>query len=127
MKRGFLAFVLCVAGLFYGWDRAITQDGLARYLDENPDTWKADFYLYTLAGFHELFNNNEKALSLYQGIVARYPDSRYGDDSQYGVAASQERLKRRAEAIREYKIYLEKYPEGRHSKSVRKNLEILGY
>jgi TolA-binding protein len=127
MRRGVLAFALCVAGVFYGWRWVVTESGFSRYLDENPETWKADFFLYSLASYHELFNNNEQALALYRKVVDRYPESRHADDCQFGVAGSQERLKRRAEAVREYKIYMEKFPDGKRAKSVRRNLEILGF
>ena len=127
MRRGFLIFVACVAGLFYGWDRAITQNGIVQYVDDHPDMWKADFTLYSLASYHELFNNDAKALAIFRRVVDRYPESSYADVCQYGVAASLERLKRRPECIVEYKIYLKKFPEGRFRRSVRRNLDIMGY
>lgn len=128
MKRGFLLFVFFSAAAFYGWDQAITKDGLVRSIDAHPTIWKADGLLYLLGSYHELFNRNQKAMEMYQRVVTAYPDSPYGDSSQYGVAASWERLKNYPTARTEYEKYIEKYPKGRFSVSVKRNIEILkGY
>ena len=125
MKRGFLLFVFFTAAAFYGWDKAITHDGMARFLDAHPTVWKADGLLYLLGSYHEVFNRNQKALEMYQRVVTAYPKSPYGDSAQFGVAASWERLKNFPSARMEYEKYIEKYPRGRFAGSVKKNIEIL--
>lgn len=125
MRKGFLLFALSVAAVFYGWDRAITHDGLARYIDSHPKTFKGDVILYTLGGFHELFSHHDKAIAMYDRVVRLYPKSPHTDACQYGVAANYERMKNFARARQEYEKYIEEFPDGRYAVSVKKNLEIL--
>lgn len=125
MRRGFLLFALCVGGLFHGWNRAITRDGLARYIDAHPKTFKADVLLYTLGGFHGLFSHHDRAISMYERVVKSYPQSPHADACQFGVASNWEKLKNFPRARQEYEKYIEKYPEGRYAVSVKKNIEIL--
>ena len=93
MRRGFLLFALFVAGVFYGWNRGISRDGLARYIDAHPRTFKGDALLYTLGSFHELFNRPDRAVSMYERVVVLYPDSPHAEACLYGVASNFERLK----------------------------------
>lgn len=125
MRRGFLLFALCVTGLFYGWNRAITRDGLARYLDAHPETFKADALLSSLGSYHELFSHHGQAISMYERVVRNYPKSPRAEACQFGVASNFERLKNFDRARQEYEKYIEEYPEGRYAASVKKNIEIL--
>lgn len=123
--RNLLYVGLAIAAAFWSWDRAITQDGLVRYIDGHPETPLADRVLYTLGSFHELFNRNQRALEIYQRVVKNYPESTSAEPAQFGVASSLERLRRWREAIAEYEVYIEKYPKGRFAGSVSNNLQIL--
>jgi TolA-binding protein len=125
LRRGFLLFALFVAGVFYGWNRGISRDGLARYIDAHPRTFKGDALLYTLGSFHELFNRPDRAVSMYERVVVLYPDSPHAEACLYGVASNFERLKNFARARQEYEKYIEEYPEGRYAVSVKKNIEFL--
>ena len=125
MRRGFLLFALFVAGVFYGWNRGISRDGLARYIDAHPRTFKGDALLYTLGSFHELFNRPDRAVSMYERVVVLYPASPHTEACLYGVASNFERLKNFARARQEYEKYIEEYPEGRYAVSVKKNIEFL--
>ncbi len=125
MRRGFLLFALSVAGLFYGWDRAISRDGLARYIDTHPKTILADGMLYTLGSFHELFSRHARAISMYERVVQNYPKSPHAEACRFGVASNSEQLKNFGRARQEYEKYIEEYPEGRYAVSVKKNIEIL--
>lgn len=114
-----------MAGVFYGWNRGISRDGLARYIDAHPRTFKGDALLYTLGSFHELFNRPDRAVSMYERVVVLYPDSPHAEACLYGVASNFERLKNFARARQEYEKYIEEYPEGRYAVSVKKNIEFL--
>jgi TolA-binding protein len=126
VSRGFLIFVLLAAGVFYGWDRGVTEDGIGSYIVSRPPIRGGDTVLYTLAGFHELWNQDKKALLNYQRLIRHYPNSRYGDSAHFGVASSYERLHQRAKALEAFKNYLKKYPQGRYSRSVSTNIGYLG-
>ena len=108
-----------MAGVFYGWNRGISRDGLARYIDAHPRTFKGDALLYTLGSFHELFNRPDRAVSMYERVVVLYPDSPHAEACLYGVASNFERLKNFARARQEYEKYIEEYPEGRYAVSER--------
>ena len=125
MRRGFMIFVLIVAAFFYGWDRGITQGEIGRFIEDHPTFYAGDTVLYVLGSFHEVINQDEKALGMYQRIVNLYPTSRWGDDAQFGVASSYERLHNRRKALEEYQKYLEKYPQGRYHNSVSNNVSLL--
>ncbi len=125
MKRGFLFFCFCVLALFYGWDHLITRDGLGLYIEKHPETWAGDTILYGLGSFHEVINQDRKALRMYERVVQLYPDSPRGDVAQFGVASSCERLKDRRRSLVEYELYKEKYPKGRYITSVARNIEVL--
>lgn len=126
MTRGFLIFVLLAAGVFYGWHRGVTEDGIGSYIVSRPPIVGGDRVLYALAGFHELWNQDKKALLNYQRLIRHYPGSQYGDEGHYGVAASYERLHQKAKALEAYKTYLKKYPQGRFFRSVSANIGYLG-
>lgn len=125
MRRGFLLFAFFVTAVFYGWNRAVTHDGLARYIDIHPKSLKADALLYTLGSYHELFSRHEKAVAMYARVVKAYPKSPHAEACQFGVASNFERLKDFGRARQEYEKYVEEYPEGRYAVSVKKNIEIL--
>lgn len=125
MRRGFLLFAFFIAAVFYGWDRAVTHDGFARYIDTHPKTFKADALLYTLGSYHELFGRYEKAAAMYERVVKMYPKSPHAEACQFGVASNFERLKSFGRARQEYEKYIEEYPGGRYAVSVKKNIEIL--
>lgn len=123
--RPLFYFVFFFAAALWAWDRAITQDGLAVYLDNNPTAWKADVVYFALGSYHELFNRDTRALENYEKVVTKYPQSPYAADSLYGAASSLERMRQWEAAIEKYQLYLEKYPDGRFSKSVINNIQIL--
>lgn len=125
MRRGFFIFVLSCVAFFYGWNRGITEGGVGRYIEERPTFYRGDTVLYVLGSFHEVINQDLKALAMYQRVVKLYPDSPWGDSSQYGIASSYERLHNRKKAIEESETYLKKYPRGRFYKSVSQNLSLL--
>lgn len=126
MSRGFLIFVLLAAGVFYGWDRGVTNDGIGSFIVSRSPIRGADRVLFTLAGFHELWNQDQKALLNYQRLIRLYPNSRHADSAHYGVASSYERLHQRAKALDAYKTYLKKFPQGRYFRSVSANIGYLG-
>ncbi len=125
MKRGLATIILAVVAFLYAWNHAITQQGIARYVDQHPKLWKADLVLFTLGSFHEVINQDEKSLAMYQRIVKAYPESAHGEEAQFRVASAYERLKNRARALEEYEVYLEKFPEGRFSRSVNINIRLI--
>ncbi len=125
MRRGLFFFILLGALAFYGWDQGVTEGGIGRYIDSRPTLYGGDTVLFVLGGFHEIMNQDQKALGMYQRVVVLYPKSRFGDDAQYGVASSYERLNNRRKALEEYQKYLEKYPQGRYHVSVSRNITLL--
>lgn len=125
MRRGLFFFVLFSALAFYGWDQGVTEGGIGRYIEGRPPFYQGDRILYVIGSFHEIMNQDQKALGMYQRIVTLYPKSRFGDDAQYGVAACYERLNNRRKALEEYQKYLEKYPQGRFHISVSRNITLL--
>lgn len=127
MRRGFLLFVLCVGAFFYGWDQGITKGALGRYIEKHPTVYGGERLLYVLGGFHEVWNEDKKALEMYDRIRRVYPESRWSDEAQYGVASSYERLKNRQKALEEYEKYIKEFPKGRFHESVSKNISLLRY
>lgn len=125
MRRGFLIFVFLSAAAFYGWNQGVTEGKLGQYIEGHPTFYRGDDVLYVLGSFHELMNQDEKALGMYQRIVDVFPDSRWGDDAQYGVASSYERLHDRKMALKEYEKYQKKFPNGRFRVSVSNNISLL--
>ncbi|HMU74934.1 MAG TPA: tetratricopeptide repeat protein [Elusimicrobiota bacterium] len=123
--RNLLHLIFFIALGFWGWDRAMSHDGLVHFIDRHPDAWQADRALFFVGSFHELFNRDQKALEIYQRVLENYPESPAAEGAQYGAASCLERLRRWREAIVEYQKYLEKYPQGRFSNSVNNNLQIL--
>jgi outer membrane protein assembly factor BamD (BamD/ComL family) len=125
MRRGFLIFVFSVVAFFWGWNRGITEGGIGRFIETHPTFYRGDTVLYVLGSFHEVINQDQKALGMYQRVMALYPDSRWGDAAQFGIGSSHERLHDRKNALKEFEIYLKKYPRGRFQKSVSNNLSLL--
>jgi tetratricopeptide (TPR) repeat protein len=125
MRRGFLAFVFLSVGLFYGWNQGVTEGKLGLYIETHPAFFHGDDVLYVLGSFHEIMNQDAKALSMYQRIADIFPESRWGDDAQFGVASSYERLRNRKKALEEYEKYQKKYPNGRFHVSVSNNISLL--
>ncbi len=125
MRRGFFIFVLSCVAFFYGWNRGITEGGVGRYIENHPTFYRGDTVLYALGSFHEVINQDRKALAMYQRVVKLYPDSPWGDASQFGVGSSYERLHDRKKALEEFEKYLKKYPQGRFQKSVANNVSLL--
>ena len=107
------------------WDQGVTQGGLGRYIETHPTFFRGDDLLYVLGSFHEVVNQDRKALGMYQRVVKLYPDSRWRESAQYGVASSYERLHDRKKALEEYEIYQKKYPRGRFRVSVGNNISLL--
>ncbi|MBK8575497.1 MAG: tetratricopeptide repeat protein [Elusimicrobia bacterium] len=128
MRRGFLVLVILTAAFLYGWKHGVTEGGIGRYIEAHPTFYHGDLVLYVGGSFHELINQDEKALGMYQRVVKLYPRSRWEDDAQFGVGASYERLGHRKKAVEEYEIYKAKFPDGRFHRSVSKNIDLLkGY
>lgn len=125
MRRGFLIFVFSAAVFFYGWDRGVTEGGIGRLIEGRPTFYHGDTLLYILGSFHEVINQDRKALENYQRVVKIYPDSRWGDAAQFGIGSSYERLHDQKKALEEFEIYLKKYPRGRFQKSVSNNVSLL--
>lgn len=125
MRRGFLIFVFSAVAVFYGWNRGVTEGGIGRYIEGHPTVYHGDTVLYVLGSFHEVINQDQKALGMYQRVVKLYPDSRWGDAAQFGVGSSYERMRDRKKALEEFEKYLKKYPQGRFQKSVSNDVSLL--
>jgi tetratricopeptide (TPR) repeat protein len=125
MRRGFLVFILFFGSLFYGWDQGVSRGGVGRYIERNPYFYGGERILYILGSFHEIWNQNQQALEMYARIRKVYPDSRWSDEAQFGVASSYERLKDRKKALEEFENYMKEFPNGRFHASVSKNISLL--
>lgn len=125
MRRGFFIFLFLSAAWFYGWDQGVTKGKVGQYIESHPTFYRGDAVLYALGSFHEVMNQDAKALRMYQRIADVFPDSRWGEDAHYGVASSYERLHDRKKALEAYERYQKEFPNGKFRVSVSKNISLL--
>ncbi|HOK40012.1 MAG TPA: tetratricopeptide repeat protein [bacterium] len=78
--------------------------------------------------YTEDYNNNKdfnKAIKLYELLIAKYPNSGYEDFAQYRIGDCYRYLKNYEKAIEEYQKVLDKYPDSQYILEAENKIERL--
>jgi outer membrane protein assembly factor BamD (BamD/ComL family) len=91
------------------YDKA--EDYLVRFLDGYPEDPRADVALQALARILNSQNKNTPAVTRYQELVERFPDSRYAAQSQFMIGYIFDQDGKSDLARIEYQKVIERYPD----------------
>ncbi len=99
---------------------------LKEYRDSELDPKFKDYIEYQICLIYETkIKDFERAIRSYYDFIERYPDSKYIDDAQMGLARSYEKGGNSVLAVKEYQKLIDRYPASKHYKEAQHRIEYI--